>query len=114
VVVKLDSITEVRPLIGGTAEVVLNNGATLEVSRRRVKECWSAWTAVSTHPHHHSALAGMTATGRHGKMELPANQARQTRAGREAIRRPTHYSGVWLIGPIAKFAARVIPLTGSG
>jgi len=38
VVVKLDSITEVRPLIGGTAEVVLNNGATLEVSRRRVKE----------------------------------------------------------------------------
>ncbi len=38
VIVKLDSVTEVRPMIGGTADVVLNNGATLEVSRRRVKE----------------------------------------------------------------------------
>jgi DNA-binding LytR/AlgR family response regulator len=38
VIVKLDSVTEVRPLIGGTADVVLNNGATLEVSRRRVRD----------------------------------------------------------------------------
>ena len=38
VIVKLDAITELRPLVGGTADVVLNNGATLEVSRRRVRE----------------------------------------------------------------------------
>jgi two-component system, LytTR family, response regulator len=37
-IVNLDSVTEVRPLVGGTADVVLNNGATLEVSRRRVRE----------------------------------------------------------------------------
>ena len=37
-IVKLDSVTEVRPLAGGTADIVLNNGATLEVSRRRVRE----------------------------------------------------------------------------
>jgi DNA-binding LytR/AlgR family response regulator len=37
-IVKLDAITEVHPLIGGTADIVLNNGATLEVSRRRVRE----------------------------------------------------------------------------
>jgi two-component system LytT family response regulator len=37
-IVKLDAVTEVRPLVGGTADVVLNNGATLEVSRRRVRE----------------------------------------------------------------------------
>jgi two-component system LytT family response regulator len=38
VIVKLDCVTEVRPLVGGTADVVLNNGATLEVSRRRVRD----------------------------------------------------------------------------
>jgi len=38
VIVKLDAVTEVRPLIGGAADVLLNNGATLEVSRRRVKD----------------------------------------------------------------------------
>jgi two-component system LytT family response regulator len=37
-IVNLDSVTEVRPLVGGTADAVLNNGATLEVSRRRVRE----------------------------------------------------------------------------
>jgi two-component system LytT family response regulator len=37
-IVNLESVTEVRPLIGGTADVVLTNGATLEVSRRRVRE----------------------------------------------------------------------------
>jgi two-component system LytT family response regulator len=37
-IVKLDSVAEVRPQAGGTADVVLNNGATLEVSRRRVRE----------------------------------------------------------------------------
>jgi two-component system LytT family response regulator len=37
-IVKLDAVTEVRPLIGGTADAVLNNGATLEVSRRRVRD----------------------------------------------------------------------------
>jgi len=38
VIVKLESVAEVRPLIGGTADVVLTNGATLEVSRRRVRD----------------------------------------------------------------------------
>lgn len=38
VIVNLDAVTEVRPLVGGTADAVLNNGATLEVSRRRVRE----------------------------------------------------------------------------
>jgi DNA-binding LytR/AlgR family response regulator len=38
VIVNLDAVTEVRPLVGGTADVVLNNGATLEVSRRRVRD----------------------------------------------------------------------------
>ena len=38
VIVNLDSVTEVRPLVGGTADVVLNNGATLEASRRRVRD----------------------------------------------------------------------------
>jgi two-component system LytT family response regulator len=38
VIVSLDSVTEVRPLVGGTADVALSNGATLEVSRRRVRE----------------------------------------------------------------------------
>ncbi len=37
-IVNLDAVTEVRPLVGGTADVVLNNGATLEVSRRRVRD----------------------------------------------------------------------------
>jgi two-component system, LytTR family, response regulator len=37
-IVSLDAVTEVRPLVGGTADVVLNNGATLEVSRRRVRD----------------------------------------------------------------------------
>ena len=38
VIVNLDSIIEVRPLIGGTADVALNTGVVLEVSRRRVKD----------------------------------------------------------------------------
>ncbi|HVN20517.1 MAG TPA: response regulator [Dongiaceae bacterium] len=37
-IVNLDSVTEVRPLMGGIASVALNSGAVLEVSRRRVKE----------------------------------------------------------------------------
>jgi two-component system LytT family response regulator len=37
-IVNLDCVTEVLPLIGGVAEVVLNTGARLEVSRRRVKD----------------------------------------------------------------------------
>jgi len=37
-IVNLDAVSEVRPLVGGTADVVLNNGATLEVSRRRVRD----------------------------------------------------------------------------
>jgi len=37
-IVNLDCVTEVRPLVGGVAEVVLNTGVRLEVSRRRVKE----------------------------------------------------------------------------
>jgi DNA-binding LytR/AlgR family response regulator len=36
--VNLNSIIEVRPLIGGTADVALNTGVILEVSRRRVRE----------------------------------------------------------------------------
>jgi DNA-binding LytR/AlgR family response regulator len=31
-------VVEVLPLVGGVAEVVLKNGAHLEVSRRRVRE----------------------------------------------------------------------------
>jgi two-component system LytT family response regulator len=37
-IVNLNSVTEVVPLIGGVAEVVLNTGVRLEVSRRRVKD----------------------------------------------------------------------------
>ena len=37
-IVSPESIAEVRPLMGGTADVMLTNGATLEVSRRRVRE----------------------------------------------------------------------------
>jgi two-component system LytT family response regulator len=37
-IVNLNCITEVVPLIGGVAEVVLNTGVRLEVSRRRVKD----------------------------------------------------------------------------
>jgi DNA-binding LytR/AlgR family response regulator len=37
-IVNLDSVVEVRPLIGGTADVALNTGAILEVSRRRVRD----------------------------------------------------------------------------
>ena len=37
-IVNLNSIIELRPLIGGTADVALNTGVILEVSRRRVRE----------------------------------------------------------------------------
>jgi len=37
-IVNLDSVTEVRPLIGGVASVALHGGTVLEVSRRRVKD----------------------------------------------------------------------------
>jgi LytTr DNA-binding domain len=37
-IVNLDCVTDVKPLIGGMAEVVLNTGVRLEVSRRRVKD----------------------------------------------------------------------------
>jgi two-component system LytT family response regulator len=37
-IVNLDYVTEVLPLVGGVAEVVLNTGVRLEVSRRRVKD----------------------------------------------------------------------------
>jgi two-component system LytT family response regulator len=37
-IVNLDCVTEVLPLAGGVAEVVLNTGLRLEVSRRRLKE----------------------------------------------------------------------------
>lgn len=37
-IVNLDSITEVRPMIGGTADTTLNTGEVMEVSRRRVKD----------------------------------------------------------------------------
>jgi two-component system LytT family response regulator len=37
-IVNLDRVTEVLPMPGGTADVVLKNGPRLEVSRRRVKE----------------------------------------------------------------------------
>jgi DNA-binding LytR/AlgR family response regulator len=37
-IVNLNSIIEIRPMIGGTAEVALNTGVILEVSRRRVRE----------------------------------------------------------------------------
>lgn len=37
-IVNLDFVTEVIPLTGGSGEVVLKNGARLEVSRRRLRE----------------------------------------------------------------------------
>jgi len=37
-IVNMDAVREVHPMIGGTANVVLNTGVVLEVSRRRVKE----------------------------------------------------------------------------
>jgi DNA-binding LytR/AlgR family response regulator len=37
-IVNLDCVLEVLPLAGGVAEVVLNTGVRLEVSRRRVKD----------------------------------------------------------------------------
>jgi two-component system, LytTR family, response regulator len=37
-VVNLDAVTEVLPMPGGSGEVVLKNGARLEVSRRRLRE----------------------------------------------------------------------------
>lgn len=37
-IVNLDSVSEVRPLIGGVASLALSTGAVLEVSRRRLKE----------------------------------------------------------------------------
>jgi two-component system LytT family response regulator len=37
-IVNLDCVTEVMPLAGGVAEVVLHTGVRLEVSRRRVKD----------------------------------------------------------------------------
>jgi DNA-binding LytR/AlgR family response regulator len=37
-IVNLNSIVEVRPMIGGTADIALNTGLVLEVSRRRVRE----------------------------------------------------------------------------
>lgn len=37
-IVNLNCVAEIRPLIGGVADVALDNGTVLEVSRRRVKE----------------------------------------------------------------------------
>ncbi len=37
-IVNLDCVVEVRPIIGGIADVVLNTGTVLEVSRRRVRD----------------------------------------------------------------------------
>jgi two-component system LytT family response regulator len=37
-IVNLDMVSEVLPLVGGVAEVVLKNGTHLEVSRRRVRD----------------------------------------------------------------------------
>jgi two-component system, LytTR family, response regulator len=41
-VVNLDAVTEVLPMPGGGGEVVLRNGARLEVSRRRLREMLAA------------------------------------------------------------------------
>ena len=41
-IVRLDGVAEVMPLTGGYGEVVLKNGARLEVSRRRFKELLDA------------------------------------------------------------------------
>jgi len=37
-IVNLNSIVELRPMIGGTADVALHTGVILEVSRRRVRD----------------------------------------------------------------------------
>jgi len=94
VVVKLDSITEVRPLIGGTAEVVLNNGATLEVSAARQGVAGAPGrrfqlTRTTTRP-----SAGMTGNGPDGKWNSRLTRL-DRREPREAIgaRRTTVGSG---------------------
>ena len=45
-IVNLNAVREVLPMIGGVADVVLTNGARLEVSRRRVKDLLQALTGV--------------------------------------------------------------------
>jgi two-component system LytT family response regulator len=45
-IVNLDYVTEVRPMPGGMADVVLKTGTTLEVSRRRLKDLLDRLTGV--------------------------------------------------------------------
>lgn len=47
-IVRLDWVAEVMPLVGGYGEVVLRNGARLEVSRRRFKELLDALRCQQT------------------------------------------------------------------
>ncbi len=46
-IVNLDYVTEVRPMPGGMADVVLKTGTTLEVSRRRLKDLLDRLTGVA-------------------------------------------------------------------
>ncbi len=46
-IVNLDFVTEVRPMPGGMADVVLKTGAVLEVSRRRLKDLLNRLTGVA-------------------------------------------------------------------
>ena len=50
VIVSLNAVTEVLPLTGGVADVVLAGGARLEVSRRRLKDLLRALGGVSGTP----------------------------------------------------------------
>ncbi len=47
VIVNLDYVTEVRPMPGGMADVVLKTGTTLEVSRRRLKDLLDRLTGIA-------------------------------------------------------------------
>lgn len=49
-IVSLNAVTEVLPLTGGVADVVLANGARLEVSRRRLKDLLRVLSGVPGTP----------------------------------------------------------------
>ena len=42
-IVNLDSVSEVLPLTGGIADVILKNGVRLEVIRAACASFWSSW-----------------------------------------------------------------------
>ncbi len=49
-IVNLDAVSEIRPLIRGTADVALNTGVALEVSRRRVRDLLDRLQGIAPNP----------------------------------------------------------------